>query len=129
MVDRLAQAILLEAVVNRLLTLLFIAVLFVGCTPLQRGIYERPTLLIVNNGTRSVRVLNEHGFFLTKVFARESSCIVLTRDITQQIFFDHPYRLIPGPIFNPFNEEGWKIEVGNVVELDVVDLFPAERCK
>lgn len=108
---------------------LLAALLSVACVPLERGSDPRPTLLVVNNGTRSVRVVNEYGHFLGRVFARESKCIVLRRDSPQQIFFDHPYRLIPGPRFNPFDEVGWKIEVGDVVELDVVDLFPAERCK
>ena len=111
----------------RLLALL--SALSIACATLPRGSDTRPTLLVVNNGTRSIRVLNEYGHFLGRVFARESTCIVLRRDTPQQIFFDHPYRLIPGPRFSPYDEVGWRVEVGDVVELDVVDLAPAKRCK
>ena len=112
--------------------LLFVAVAFsLACAPFERtrGIAAPPTLLIVNSGMRSLRVSNEYGHLLARVFAGERACIRLMRDSPQQLFFELPFKRVAGPEFNPYSHNGWKIELGHVLEQDVLSLMPAERCK
>jgi len=119
---------------NLLTRLLFLAVLC-ACAP-SGGIRDprpvrdtRPTLLIVNKGLESLRVIDEYGHIMRRVFPGESACIILMLDKTQQIFFDQPFELIAGPIFNPYSQVGWRMDIYNMLKHDMLSLMPAERCK
>ena len=99
-----------------------------ACTPLERAADPRPTLLIINTGIENLRVFDEFGFTVARVYPGASACVTLKRNATQQLFFSQPYRIEPGPWFNPFSRPGWRVEIGNTLTYDVNRLEPAERC-
>jgi hypothetical protein len=114
----------------KLLLALFLAT--AACSPLSQGEDsgdKRPTLLIVNSGFENLRVIDEFGRTLARVFRGDSACIVLLRDALQQFFVQQPYKTEAAPIFSPYGREGWRIEIGNTLVFDVLSLQPAERCK
>jgi hypothetical protein len=90
---------------------------------------SRPTLLILNKGMENLRVSDEYGRTLARIFAGDRACITLDRDARQQLFFEQPYKRVAGPAFNPFARAGWKVEIANMLMQDVLSLVPAERCR
>lgn len=95
------------------------------------GIYHSgyPTLLVVNRGFEDLRVTDEYGFTLARVYSGDSACVKLTRDIMQQLIFSQPYKTPElTPRFSPFTYDGWRIEIHNTLAQGVLSLGPAERC-
>ena len=115
--------------------LLLAAVFMIACAPGVSTVrvpstgHLRPTLLIVNTGVDNLRVTNEYGHTLARVYAGERVCIELINDNRQRLHFKQPYKLVVGPEFSPYTNAGWVVEIGNSLVHDVFSLEPAERCK
>ena len=109
--------------------LLLLAAVVAACAPMERSGAPLPTLLIVNTGIENLRVFNEFGFTLARVFAGSRACITLRRNASQRLFFAQAAALEAGPFFNPFSRPGWKVEIGNTLTYDVNRLEPAGRCE
>ncbi len=111
---------------------LVVVAILAACAAVDSGVDYAPafpTLLVINQSMEPVRIYDDMGIYMGKVYPGERNCMVFRRESVRTLVFRQMSQVLAGPFFNPFTAEGWSVTIRNTLWIDVDSLQPAEPCR